>query len=84
MQIYPPIFWLETDVNFEYTPYVLPFIISTAILIYLGIYAFQLRKQVETAGLFSILSVALAIWTVCYALELASTTHLMARFSGQR
>ena len=74
MQIYPPIFWLETDVNLEYTPYVLPFIISTAILIYLGIYAFQLRKQVETAGLFSILSLALAIWTVCYALELASTT----------
>ena len=56
----------------EYTPYVLPFIISAAILIYLSIYAFRLRRQVEFAGLFSMVALALAIWTSCYALELSS------------
>jgi len=58
----------------EYTPYVLPFVISTAILIYLSIYAFRLRKQVESSGLFSMLAFALAVWTVCYALELLSVS----------
>jgi diguanylate cyclase (GGDEF)-like protein/PAS domain S-box-containing protein len=58
----------------EYTPYVLPFIISTTILIYLSIYAFRLRKQVETARLFSMLALALAIWTICYALELLAVS----------
>ena len=58
----------------EYTPYVLPFIISTTILIYLSIYAFRLRKQVETARLFSMLALALATWTICYALELLAVS----------
>ena len=58
----------------EYTPYVLPFIISTLILFYLSLYAFRLRKRVETAGLFSLLSLALAVWTACYAVELLSPT----------
>ena len=58
----------------EFTPYVLPFIFSTLILVYLSIYAFRLRKRIETAGLFSMLTVALAIWTACYALELVSVT----------
>jgi len=61
-------------VNLEYTPYVLPFIVSTLILLYLGIYAFRLRKQVATAGLFSLQTFAMAVWTLCYALELSSTT----------
>ena len=56
----------------EYTPYVLPFIISTTILIYLSIYALRLRSQVEFAGLFSMVALSLAIWTACYALELSS------------
>jgi diguanylate cyclase (GGDEF)-like protein/PAS domain S-box-containing protein len=47
---------------------------STAILVYLSIYAFRLRKQVETAGLFSMLALALAIWTACYAMELLSVS----------
>jgi len=58
----------------EYTPYVLPFIFSTAILTYLSIYSFRLRKQVEVAGEFSLLMFTLTIWTVCYALELVNTT----------
>ena len=58
----------------EFTPYVLPFIISTTILIYLSIYAFRLRRQVEFAGLFSMVTLSLAIWTACYALELSSVS----------
>ena len=58
----------------EFTPYVLPFIISTVILVYLILHSFRLRRRVETAGLFSILSLALAVWSVCYALELVSVS----------
>jgi diguanylate cyclase (GGDEF)-like protein/PAS domain S-box-containing protein len=58
----------------EFTPHVLPFIISTIILIYLSIYAFRLRRQVEFARLFSMVMLSLAIWTVCYALELLSVS----------
>src|SRR5215211_5084037 len=58
----------------EFTPYVLPFLISVTILISLGIYAFRLREKVETANLFSLLSLALAIWTVCYAMELLNVS----------
>jgi diguanylate cyclase (GGDEF)-like protein/PAS domain S-box-containing protein len=67
-------FALEIFMALEYTPLVLPFIISTAILIYLSIYAFRLRKQVQAAGLFAMLALALAIWTICYALELSSVS----------
>lgn len=56
----------------EYTSFALPFIISTLILIYLGIYAYRQRKHVESAGLFSLLTFALVIWSACYGLELSS------------
>jgi diguanylate cyclase (GGDEF)-like protein/PAS domain S-box-containing protein len=59
---------------YEYTPYVLPFIVSTAILSYIFIYSYRLRKQVEVAGEFSIMVLTMLIWTICYALELVSTT----------
>lgn len=58
----------------EFTPYVLPFVFSTTILIYLSIYAFLLRKRVGMAVLFSIVALFLAIWTACYALELISVS----------
>lgn len=60
--------------NLEYTPYVLPFIISTAMLLSLGLYAFRLRKRISIAGLFSLQTFAMAIWTACYGMELASPT----------
>src|SRR5688572_459572 len=59
---------------YEYTPYVLPFIVSTAILGYIFVYSYRLRKQVEVAGEFSIMVLTMLIWTFCYALELVSTT----------
>ncbi|HKY53253.1 MAG TPA: diguanylate cyclase [Anaerolineales bacterium] len=58
----------------EFTPYVLPFVTSTAILVYLSLYAFRLRRHVEMAGLFSMVAFSLAIWTACYALELSSVS----------
>jgi diguanylate cyclase (GGDEF)-like protein/PAS domain S-box-containing protein len=58
----------------EFTPYVLPFIFSTLILLWLGIYSLRFRDRVETAGLFSLQNLAMAVWTLCYALELSSTT----------
>ena len=58
----------------EYTPYVLPFVISTVMLFALAIYSFRLRHKVEIAGLFSLQNIAMGLWTLCYALELSSTT----------
>lgn len=60
--------------QFEYTPYVLPFIFSTGILGYVFIYSFRLRKQVEVAGEFALMILTMLVWTVCYALELVNTT----------
>src|SRR5262245_50256778 len=57
-----------------YTPYVLPFIISAVGLCYLSIYSFRLRKQVEVAWEFFMMILTMTIWTLCYALELISTT----------
>src|SRR5258706_2998388 len=59
---------------FAYTPYVLPFIFSAGILIYLCIYSFHLRKQIEVAREFSLLTFTMTIWTICYALELVSVS----------
>ena len=60
--------------NLEYTPYFLPIIVSTLILFGLGIYSFRLRNTVEIAGLFALQNFAMAVWTLSYALELASPT----------
>lgn len=59
---------------FEYTPYFLPIIISSLILFLLGIYSYRLRNKVEIAGLFALQNFAMTVWTLCYALELSSTT----------
>src|SRR5690349_13689614 len=68
-----PIFIFEVEM-LEYTPYVLPFIASAIILILLGIYSFRLREKVETANLFSLQTLAMSVWILCYALELSSST----------
>lgn len=58
----------------EYTSYVLPFIVSTVILIFLSVYSFRLKERVETARVFSLLTFSLATWTFCYAMELSSVS----------
>ena len=60
--------------SLEFTPYVLPFVFSTAILFWLARYSLRFRDRVETAGLFSMQNLAMAIWTLCYALELSNAT----------
>jgi diguanylate cyclase (GGDEF)-like protein/PAS domain S-box-containing protein len=59
---------------FDFSVYVLPFVISTIILFLLAIYSYRSRDRVETAGLFALQNFAMGIWTLSYALELSSTT----------
>lgn len=59
---------------FQYTPLVLPFVLSTILLFGLGMHSLRFRDRVETAGLFSLQNFAMATWTLCYALELSNTT----------
>src|SRR5262245_32215082 len=65
---------LELVFMLEYTPYALLFVFATVILFGLGVYSFSLRNKVEIAGLFALQNLAMAIWTLCYTLELSSTT----------
>lgn len=58
----------------EYLFYVLLFFVSTIVLFLLGIYALRYRDKVETAVLFALQSVAMGVWTLCYAMELISPT----------
>jgi diguanylate cyclase (GGDEF)-like protein/PAS domain S-box-containing protein len=58
----------------EYQFYVLLFFVSTIVLFLLGIYSLRYRRTVDTAVLFSLQSVAMGVWTFCYAMELVSPT----------
>lgn len=52
--------------------YVLLFSLSSLSLFLLGIYSLRFRDKLETAGLFSLQNFAMGIWSLCYALELAT------------
>ncbi len=54
--------------------YIVLFIFSSIILFGLGLYSLRLRDRVEIAGLFSLQNFAMGIWTLCYAMELSTTT----------
>ncbi|WP_269532070.1 diguanylate cyclase [Chitinimonas sp. BJYL2] len=56
-----------------YTPYVLPFLVSLLITVGLGTYSWQRRHRPPNAA-FAGVMFALSLWTLCYALELLSTT----------
>ena len=58
----------------EYLFYVLLFFISGIALFLLGIYSLRYRDTLETAVLFSLQSVAMGVWTLCYAMEFISPT----------
>jgi diguanylate cyclase (GGDEF)-like protein/PAS domain S-box-containing protein len=59
---------------FEFSVHVLPFIFSTIALFLLGSYSLRYRDRVETAGLFALQNFAMCVWSLCYALELATPT----------
>lgn len=56
----------------EYPFYVLLLSASTVVLFLLGIYSLRYRHTVDTAVLFSLQSVAMGVWTLCYAMELVN------------
>ncbi|MFQ5575823.1 MAG: histidine kinase N-terminal 7TM domain-containing protein [Anaerolineae bacterium] len=56
-----------------FTPYILPLLVSVAILLALGVYAWQYRSQ-TTAAVFGAIVLALLIWTAGFALEIAGVT----------
>ena len=56
---------------FEFTPYILPLIVSGVIQAALGIYAWSQRAH-QVAWIFSALIVAVLIWTVGFAVEIAA------------
>lgn len=57
---------------FEYSNFVLWFLASSILLFLLGIYSLRYRDRVETAGLFSLQNFAMSVWSLCYAMELAT------------
>lgn len=57
----------------EYTPAIWPFVASLLVSAGLGVYAAR-RSHVAAASTFAWLMLALAFWTLCYLLELSSTT----------
>ena len=57
----------------ESTSYILPLVLAAAVTDALGMYAWR-RRSVPGAAAFAVLMVAIAIWSLGYALELAAGT----------
>lgn len=57
----------------QFSPYVLPFVLSLGITIGLGIYAAR-RRHIPAAWTFAWTMLALSYWTFCYSMELLSVT----------
>lgn len=70
----------------EYTPYVLPFLVSFVLTVALA--AVGARGTTPAARVFAWLMAALSVWTLCYVLELSSVTlagkhfWLVAKYLG--
>ncbi len=58
--------------NFQFDPIILPIILSVIIAIGLTLYAWRLRSVGSWATPFILLTLALAVWSIGYALELAA------------
>lgn len=59
---------------FEYTPYVLPLLISAIVLAFLAVYAWQYYSRGATVVVFSVTMCLLLIWTAGFVLEISSVT----------
>jgi PAS domain S-box-containing protein len=58
--------------NFEYTPYILPLLAAAALSIFVAVYALRHRTAVGAAAL-GVMAIAIAEWSIGYALEISST-----------
>ena len=56
---------------FQYTPYVLPLIISSGIAVFVALYVWQRRATASGAVALVMLALACAVWSLGYALEIA-------------
>ena len=57
----------------EYTPYILPFVLSLIITAGLGLYAAR-RRHIQAATTFAFMMLAMFIWTFCYIMELSTVS----------
>ncbi|MFN8458739.1 MAG: histidine kinase N-terminal 7TM domain-containing protein [Anaerolineae bacterium] len=59
--------------SWRYTPYILPMLVAAFISAVLALYAYR-RRAVSGATAFIILSAALSLWSLGYALEIGAAT----------
>lgn len=69
--------------NYQVTPYILPLFISAAITLAVTIYAWQRRANTSSASSLALIALALTIWSVTYALELAGIDLATKMFWGK-
>ena len=61
------------EVQFQYSPYILPLVFSSIIAGFVAVYAWQRRATASGATALVTLALASAIWSLGYALEIAGT-----------
>jgi PAS domain S-box-containing protein len=69
--------------QFQYTPYILPLVISSIIAGFVAIYVWQRRATASGAMALVALALASAIWSLGYALEIAGTDLSTKIFWGK-
>jgi len=70
-------------VQFEYTPYILPLVVSSIIAGFVAVYVWQRRAIASGAMALVTLALASAVWSLGYALEIAGTDLLTKIFWGK-
>ncbi len=59
--------------HFQYTPYILPLILSSIIASFVAVYVWRRRALVSGGTALALLAVACAVWSLGYALEIAGS-----------
>jgi len=70
-------------VLFQYTPYVLPLIVSSGIAVFVAFYVWQRRATASGAVALVMLALACAVWSLGYALEIAGADLPTKIFWGE-
>ncbi len=69
--------------QFEYTPYILPLVVSSIIAGFVAVYVWQRRATASGAMALVTLALASAVWSLGYALEIAGTDLSTKIFWGK-
>ncbi|MCA1900020.1 MAG: PAS domain S-box protein [Chloroflexi bacterium] len=67
--------------SFAYTPYILPLIAAAVVSVFIAVYAWARRSTAGALEL-SLMGIAMFVWTVCYALEVAAVNVETKYFWG--